>query len=332
MDRPIRALLFTVFFLALAEIGLRAWEPKPAPVKGLPDDSTLCFVLGTSRTMRGLDPRRMEETLAASGVEKPFVANVAEKGVTTFGLYDLYRREIRPLAVDARRKVVLGIELRASGLNDSYATSEENARWERGEYRETIASVSGATSSPTMTGSDFSLERTASGLFASLALTRGRERLASIRRGFAQDGVPTWAKGAKGFDPFKEPKQPDLKASTWRRHYRETILADFRFGERQIPMLRAFCESARNDGVDVFLYVMPVTETQRGFWDPPERRKEVLDAVKAWATQERIDLLDFDTGHTIPLEQFFDTHHLSAQGASRFSRRFANEAFLPRLR
>lgn len=331
MTKPIRALLFTLLFLALAELGLRAWEPKPAPVRGLPDDGTLCFVLGTSRTMRGLDPRRMEETLAASGVAKPFVANVAEKGITTLGLYDLYVREIRPLAVEARREIVLGVELRASGLNDSYVTALEAEKWERGDYRDVLA-IEGAGTVAKAAANEATLERWAGALFAPLALARGREKIASLRRTFAGDGIPSWAQGRKGFDPFTEPRQPDLKEATWSRHYRETILKDFRFGERQFPMLRALCRTARADGVDVFLYVMPVTPMQRAFWQPPERRQQVLEAVKEWATSEGIDLFDFDTGHTIPLEQFFDTHHLSTQGALRFSRRFASEAFLPRLR
>lgn len=329
MTRPIRALLFTLVFLVLAELGLRAWEQEPAPVAGLPNDSTLCFVLGTSRTMRGLDPIAMEETLRGNGVATPFVANIAEKGITTFSLYDLYVREIQPLAVTARRRVTLGIELRASGLNDHYATTAENEKWDRGDYRVLLEGATDEGARREVEPS-FDPERVAKRMFGALALANGRETIAKLRRTLESDGLPAWAMGKKGFDPFTEPKQKDMKEPTWRRHYQDTILKDYHFGDRQFPMLQALCTTAKADGVDVFLYVMPVTAMQRAFWNPPELRAQVLDQVKAWAKEVDVPVYDFDTDHTIPLESFFDTHHLTEQGAKRFSRRFAVEAFPPK--
>lgn len=331
MTRPIRALLFTLVFLALAELGLRVWEQEPAPVAGLPDDSTLCFVLGTSRTMRGLDPLAMEETLRENGVATPFVANIAEKGITTFSLYDLYIREIQPLAVTARRRVTLGIELRASGLNDHYATTAENEKWDRGDYRTLLEGATGeGANARSETGRTFDPERLAKRAFGTLALANGREVIAGLRRSMESTGLPAWATGRKGFDPFTEPKQKDMKEPTWRRHYQDTILKDFHFGDRQFPVLQALCTTAKADGVDVFLYVMPVTAMQRAFWNPPELRAQVLDRVKLWAKEVDVPVYDFDTDHTILLDSFFDTHHLTEQGAKRFSRRFAVEALLPK--
>jgi hypothetical protein len=331
MSKPLKALLLTIGLLAATEAALQVWMRRPIPLAGIPDKGPLCFVLGTSRTMRGLRPSMIEETLRASEVPDAWVANISELGITMFTLFDLYMREIRPLAVDANRRVVLGIEVRASGLNDNYANPAENEKWTRGEYRELVALARGGTGLDAQLAA-FDLTGAARTIFGYTALGSGRETLARAQRRAVKGGVPEWAIDEKGFEEFKEVRQRDLEEGTWRHHYSKVILRDYTFGTKQFPMLQLLCRQAQRDGVDVFVYVLPVTDLQKSFWDPPGRRKQVLDEVKKWAATQGIAVVDFDSGHTFALEDFHDTHHVAASGAQKLSRRFAVQALLPRLR
>ncbi len=331
MTKPVKALFGAVLLLLLVEVGLQAWFRSPPPMNGIPKSGPLCFVLGTSRTMRGLDPNAIESALGDAGVPRPFVANISEDGVTNFSLFDFYMTEIRPLVVDAHRRCLLAIEVRASGMNDSYANPDENAKFTRGEYRDIIATARTENALGAQLRA-FDLGAAAKTLFSFTALGSGDESLARVERRLVPGGIPRWAAGRKGFKPYEEPRHADLQEATWREHYEKIILRNFHFGSTQFPMFQLLCNQARKDGVDVLLYVMPVTDVQKSFWHPPAQRQYVLTQVRQWAQSQNLPWFDFDTGHTFTHEEFQDTHHLTPAGAARLSRDFASKVFLPHLK
>lgn len=331
MSKPIRVLFATFALLLAVELALDAWFASPPPFEGIPARDPLCFALGTSRTMAGLDPAAMEAAMRENGIAEPWVSNIAQDGITTFGMFDLYMNEIRPLATEAKRRGVLAIEVRPSGLNDNYATPEENDKWTRGEYRSLVATVR----SQGVLVDQFSklqLEAASKTLFALTALGSGRETMRRIERRLVAGGVPTWASGAKGFRPYLEGRRDDLSEATWRQHYEKTLLAGFSFGERQFLMLKLLATQARKDGFDVVLYIMPVTDIQKSFWKPQKLLPWVISQVSEWAKKENIPLYDFDSGNSLTHDDFFDTHHLRPESAPRFSREFALRVFAPRAR
>lgn len=329
MTKPVRAMLFCLILLGLAEAGLRALVDAAPRTAGLPAKDPLLFCLGTSRTMAGLDPAAMEAALRESGIADPWVANLSQDGITTFGTYEMYMTNLHPLAVDSHRKGVVAIEVRPSGLNDKYATPTEAARWAAGEYRELFAQ-----SRASLAGEDdgFHLGAWTRAQVGRFRLGDGRETLDKLeKRLAASDGVPAWAKGAKGFVPYVEGRKDDLDVDRWRFHYEKVLLKEFAFGNVQFELLKRLVMQVKADGFEPVLYVMPVTDVQKTFW-PKGRYEQVMAAVRRWTQESKLPLFDFDAGNAFTHADFFDTHHLTRDAAERISAEFARKVFLPRAR
>lgn len=136
MTKRVWSVVFCVIFLGASEVVLRIPLAEPQPVQqpqGIEASTDapaapLFFALGTSRTKRAIDPTRIESALAAAGVPDPCVINASYVGITNVHIYRLYMEEIRPVILRNPVRAVLAIEVRASGLNDAYMSTNEE-RW-----------------------------------------------------------------------------------------------------------------------------------------------------------------------------------------------------------
>ena len=92
MDSKSKAALYGFAFLVICELVLRWASPAPPDPseRWVPEGRPVSFVLGTSRTMRAVDPLVVEQTLHDGGFLNAWIANVSRKGATTVGLYRLY--------------------------------------------------------------------------------------------------------------------------------------------------------------------------------------------------------------------------------------------------
>lgn len=321
-----RALAACVCFLALAELLLQGLQTAAAERRGLPPDGPLCFCLGTSRVKNGLDPLVMEAALAAAGIERPFVANVSADAITNAGMLKLYLTELHPLLDGAGRSGLVAIEARPSGFNDSYFTDAERIAIANGEFRDLLADIEVQSSGGGL------LEATARSLVGPLALFSGRESLALVRERIAGTAhLLPFATGSKGFVPHPGARHADLDAAFWSKHYAEHVLVDFAVGGHQTEALTRLVELVRRDGFEPVLFVMPVTAVHRSFWGPRQLDR-AMQQIRDVAARASVPLFDFDSGHALPDEAFFDTHHLTPEAARSLSERFARDVLLPRLR
>lgn len=344
MDTKTRSVIVALALLAAAELGLR-WMER-APEGRLPADRPVVIVLGTSRSRAGLSPEVIARALFVKGIHDPWVANASLEASTSVGLYETYMSQIHPFAGGAGgtgsgegEPVVIAIEVRGSGLNDSYMSAEESEyaerfRLEDGDLREVGF-----------------LELFADGRFAPasrsllgrLRIAHGvdtiRPRVAALwsddedSDGHLDHGPLTgsdapWAAGTRGWVPYPDVQEPNLREGMWRTHYQTVLLMDFELGGVQTDFLRLLVRRIRADGFRPVLYCMPVTEIQRGFYAPGDYAR-YLRHVGEVAAEEGVPFVDFDSTLGVPLEAFTDTHHLRVSAVPLMSRELAERALLP---
>lgn len=292
-----------VALLLVTEIGLQATVAMRGVLPGLPEDRRIHLVVGTSRSERALIPEEMEHVLAESGLAKPFTAVATRQARTALGVAELYSEEIATRIGPHHQLGVLAIEVRASGLNDSYVRMDE------------IGFVWPVTGVLTSLGYDVTL-RAFFGQFFIADLKRASQRLALER--------PPWLGPGHGWHAFDRPSPSHKRESLWRRRYVGHLLVGYSIGELQTEALEHLVDRAREDGFTPILFVPPVTTLHRSFFAPGD-----YDAFRAhvadFANRKNISLYDFDAVNDFESAEFWDTNHLSTEGAQRFSRCFARE-------
>ena len=104
--------------------------------------------------------------------------------------------------------------------------------------------------------------------------------------------------------------------------------ADFRVADRPRQAYRDLLATCRARKIPVAFFVMPESDTFRG-WYPPAAR----DGVAAYLAELRHDAPVFDARDWLPAETWYaDGHHLMRPGAEAFSRRFGAECVGPWLK
>lgn len=358
--KPLAAFLWTLAFLGAFEVALRLGEGRAEPAARVEHPGPIVFLFGSSRTEFGLRPRVIERTLEREGIASPWVADVTHRALTMIGMLRLWREQLRPLVEESGVRGWIGIEVRGSGLNDSYRVFDEQDYLERLGWSPEEGRFLEERSLARLFAADF--DAGARELLRSLALARRRRELrglldpsrwlpergpgaersesssgpggerpeSSWERYLRSRGVP-WAFGEKGWSIFRRARRPDLNAPVERRRFRRHHLRDFRLGGVQTACLRTIIREAREAGLRPFLYVMPITAIHRSFFEPGDYER-FLALVRRVAEVEGIEFFDLDTGHGLPDSAFLDTGHLLSTAADDFSRRFALRVLLPLLR
>jgi len=350
MSKPVKSVLYCLLFLLAAEAGLRLAERWAAASAGAAAGGAygrpLCLFLGSSRTFRGVDPFLVEEELAARGWDRPWSANISMVTATNVGLYMHYMQEVHPWAGDGFRKGILAIEVRGSGMNDSFNPNRELA-WlsQQGDEQAGIA-VHDEPVGFLERLYRLDPEPAARTVLWKLRLSTIRETAVSLGRGagyrsavpddltdegraWIADGLPPqfagfkWARGARGWQPFEE-KIPDLDVGQWSGHYRNRLLADFHLGGRQTRYLRLIIRQVREDGFTPLLYLLPVTPLHRTFYSG-EEYEAFLAHTRLLAREEEVQFIDLDSGHGLGRQAFRDTNHLHRDGAQVISRQLGRE-------
>ena len=93
---------------------------------------------------------------------------------------------------------------------------------------------------------------------------------------------------------------------------------------------RRLIRQAREDGFLPVLYVLPITDIHRGFYEPGDY-EAFLRHVAALARSEGVRWVDFDTSGEFGRGDFHDTNHLRARTTVRMAELFADRVVLPSL-
>ncbi len=351
-SRRVRSVVFTAVFFLAAEAGLRLRAPEET--RGdFSHDGPVVLLLGSSRTEFGLKPRVAEAALADAGVEGAWVADVTHRALTMIGMLRLYREKLRPVVEGGDLDGWIGIEIRGSGMNDSYRVFDEPEYLARCGYDPEGGTIGDAESGDTpldlLLGGRFGAGARA--LVGGLALVRERPTLkrwldpttwfdgdgaegASAPRGSWEAhlralDVP-WATGEKGWQVFHRQRREDLNAKVERRRFRRHHLKDYAIGGVQTACVRELLAEARADGLKPFLYVMPITAVHRRFFEPGDYAafRRLAERI---AAEEGVPLFDLDRGHALPNAAFLDTGHLHHTAAAGFTRTFVERVLLPLL-
>jgi hypothetical protein len=107
------------------------------------------------------------------------------------------------------------------------------------------------------------------------------------------------------------------------------ILSHFRLGGTNCEALRDLLAECRRDAVPVALLLMPEGATFRSWYAPG-----VIEEVRAWLDELRAEfgVTVLDAREWMEEDDFEDSHHLTRDGARRFSQRLGAEHLLPLLR
>lgn len=304
-----RSMLWLALFLVLAECGLRAVESAQRPVP-LEIDAPPIFLLGTSRTERGIDPYVVESALLAEGAGSYWVASVTAHAVRCVGLEALYREQIRPRLAGVPEGGLVAIELYGAGMNDGVVFEAE---------REWLAGRSRRSSPLEPLGWPSRLANWSRGLLASLRLADARDLFVEFP---LTRFTRTWMNERRGFHPHPNFTERGMRRSHWEPRYRNELLREWGIGGIQTVALRELVAAIRQDGLRVALYTMPISDMHRSFY-PDGAYKEYKEGIRSFAAEEGLPLLDLDAGHGLKRTQFYDTHHLCGSTAPLVSRRLA---------
>lgn len=353
MTRRVQSVVFTALFFLAAEAGLRLSAPERSTGR-FSHDGPVVLLLGSSRTEFGVKPRVAEAALREADVAGAWVADVTHRALTMIGMLRLYREKVRPVLEGGDLDAWIGVEVRGSGLNDSYRVFDEPEYLARCGYDPEANSFGDpeSGSGPLDLLLEGRWDASARALVGDLALVRERRRLhrwLDPRTWSSRDDVPAapapggswdahvrasgvpWATGDKGWNVFHRQRRADLNAAVERRRFRKHHLKDYAIGGVQTACVRAILAEARADGLKPFLYVMPITETHRRFFEPGDYA-DFRRLVERLAAEEGVPLFDLDRDHGLPDSAFLDTGHLHHTAAPAFTRTFTDRVLVPLLR
>jgi len=334
IGRKTQALAWCAALLLLAELALRALDGAGDELAPLETRAPLALALGTSRTMRAIDPSVVEGVLREEGCGEVFAANVSLKAVTNVGLLRHWLEQVAPRLPSGARGVV-AIEVRCEGFNDNYLLDDERT-WLQATMSG-LAPNEAPSSAPLSTplhgrfsADDFSRE-----LMSHLRLFAPADIVAAWWEAGDGDGELDWATvrpGApRGFRPFQdEVRLKDLNRAYWEDHYRSRLLKDFVFGGLQSDSVERLIEAVRRAGLQPVLYLMPITDVQRSFFEPGQYAA-VLANITALAARQKAPFIDLDSARAWPVRLFQDTNHMAPEASAAVSKLFAKKALAPQL-
>ncbi len=346
MNKATKALIWCAALMIASEVGIRTLESGPIRVvDDAPSFETrrpFVFVLGTSRVRRGIWPRVIEKAWAEETGHRPWVASIWELAVTNIGLYKIYLDEIRPWAKKSTiPNGVLAIEICGASMNDSYMRDEE-ARYAHvstfGKHLR-AGDLSDASSQLLVSSARFTEikgiieDRFGKGERQEEIRIEDGEKMEDNGESAPQSGKRktslaqylhrySWGRGYKGFDPHHG-TMDDLRLEKIREQYTGTLLKDYALGGIQIKYLKKLVKSAREDGLKVVFFILPITADHREFWDG-DMYAAYVAAAEEVAAELGVPLHNFDRDFEISPDEFRDTNHLKEVGAVRLSREFAS--------
>jgi hypothetical protein len=120
-------------------------------------------------------------------------------------------------------------------------------------------------------------------------------------------------------------RQRLANAARWQYH---GVFGDFRLALSSLHALHALLHQCRQDGIPVGLVLMPESTTFRALY-PPAVRQGLDAALTELVRKENVPLIDARSW--VADDGFWDGHHLLPEGAAVFSCRFDREALEPLL-
>ncbi len=131
--------------------------------------------------------------------------------------------------------------------------------------------------------------------------------------------------------PDPHPRTPEQRRrglENARSLYGGTV-SGFRLGGPGCVILREILAACRRDGIPTALLLMPEGPEFRGWYGPG-----AMDHLRVWLNQLTVEFGApvLNTREWMAEDDFVDSHHLTRDGARRFTARFGEEALLPLLR
>lgn len=111
--------------------------------------------------------------------------------------------------------------------------------------------------------------------------------------------------------------------NAWKEY--SPMLANYRVTERADRALRAVLAECRERGIEAALYVMPEASSFRQWYGAPSRQ-QFNDYLAQIGRECAVPV--YDATEWCDDRDFWDSHHLLASGAKRFSERFGREALV----
>ncbi len=279
----------------------------------------LILVLGSSRPAAGIRPDLWQDL--ATNDRTPMVFNFAMAGVGPRQQLIYLRR----ILAEGIHPAAVMIEILPALLNQSDNSCEDYAIKTHGMQAEELASLAGH-SVPTRSPN-------------SVATSEEADHWSSMRLRVLRRFAPAWVEtdvqsnaSPKQFTPWGwRPFAKGVKVAS-AEEYRsgferaraeyEANLADWKVTDIGDRAVRQMLEVCRQEDVSAALYLMPEGTEFRGMYRP-EVRAALNDYLAAMTQDCGVPVLDATEWNAD--QDFWDGHHLLADGATRFTQRFCRE-------
>jgi hypothetical protein len=279
----------------------------------------LILVLGSSRPAAGIRPELWQEHSASD--QSPMVFNFAMAGVGPRQQL-IYLRRL--LSAGIRPSGVL-IEILPASLNQSGHASEDQMIKKRGLEAEELAILNGSLSPAPSPDSQPSSEWGSHWSSLRLRMLR-RFAPAWVETDVSSNASPKqfspwgWRPFAKGVQVASaEEYRRGIERSRAEFEYR---LVNWEVTEIADRAVRQMLNDCRREHIRTALYLMPeATAFQKMY--PPEVRTKLKDYLASLSQDGDISVLDATEWNAD--QDFYDGHHLLADGATRFTQRFGRE-------
>ena len=285
----------------------------------------LWLVVGTSRTDHGLRPSLIENKTQTGGT--PLIFNFGMSGSDLFRQYICIKRILK----DGVKPQRIGIEILPPLLSqeESYFITTKSlvvrARWnELDDFRRFTASPEQMldTWKESRSNPFYKLGFKADGqtlptwrLIVPPSLLKNRE---------ASQHLDRW--GWMKIMPASVTRTDYLKGLEIAREHFAPMLKDFKVTLHSELVMDELLELCEKSGIDVFLLLMPESADFRQIY-PEQATPEIAAFLERAKKIHGVQIID--ARPWIETEYFRDGHHLTATGAEKFTKRFAEELFKP---